>query len=264
MENNISMIPLYINFNEKSFKDRYDINVRELHSEIRKFNCIPKTSAPSPLDFYNSFKPYIENGSDIIYIGLSSFMSSTIQNALLAAGEFPKDKVHVIDSLNVSAGIGILAMRALDFTRMGLDANEITSNLKKLVSKIKIAFTVGNLEFLSLGGRCTKVQSTIGGILKIEPFLKVIDGEIVHVHSMRGRRKALAQILNEIINDIKIIDIDRIIIVHSMAIESVNFLEQELLKIVNPTELIILNAGCVISSHCGENSVGIVYITNDI
>lgn len=259
-DNDISMIPLYINFNEKSFKDRHDINVEELYNKVEETNCIPKTSAPSPLDFYNAFKPHIESGADIIYIGLSSYISSTIKNALLAAEEFPRGRIHIVDSLNLSVGTGILVMKALELIKMGLNAYDTAITLEALIPKVKTAFTVDNLQFLRMGGRCSAMQSMVGGILQIKPILKVVEGRINLAGKMRGRKKALLAILNEVSKNINNIDTDRIIIAHSIGIESANFLKQELLKAIDVKEILIFPAGCVISSHCGKNTVGIIYM----
>jgi DegV family protein with EDD domain len=133
-ENNISVVPLYITFNDSSYKDRVDMTTEELYAKVDELGILPKTSAPTPIDFFDAFKPYIDEGCDIVYIGLSSKLSSTIQNATLATQQFPEGRVNVIDSLNLSTGIGILVLKAADMQSQGMAASEIAENIRQIVS----------------------------------------------------------------------------------------------------------------------------------
>lgn len=259
-QNDISIIPLYVNLNEKSYKDGVEITTEELYMEVEQYNMLPLTSAPSPSDFYNAFKPSIDEGKDIIYIGLSSELSATIQNAYIAAKEFPDGRIEIIDSLNVSMGIGLLVLKALGLANENLALKEIALIMRERVPKLRVMFIIDTLEYLHKGGRCTSIQSFVGGILKIRPVIKMVDGKIILWQKLRGKRsKALAALLDNVLADKDNMDLERFAVTHSMCLEDAEYLSNELKSKLGIHEIIIGNAGCVISSHCGPNTVGIIY-----
>lgn len=258
---NISIIPLYVVFGEDSFKDGIDIDTKGLYEKVDKLDKLPKTSAPSPIDFYNAFKPYVENGDSIIYIGLSSELSSTILNAKLAKDEFEGADIHIIDSKNLSAGIGLLLLKAHELIELSIESKKIVSEIKNIIPKIRTFFIVDDFDFLHKGGRCSSIQSLMGGLLKIKPILKVNNGNIILGQKPRGKKKkALDLILNNIYKNKDFIDLDRIIIGESMSLEDSLYLKENLEKNMDFKEIILIEAGCVISSHCGKNTTGIYYI----
>lgn len=258
---NIEIIPLYINFNETSYKDGVDLTVSEMYKMVEEKNSLPKTAAPSPGDYYNAFKQYIDNGDDIIYIGISSKLSSSVQNALIAASEFPEGRIEVIDSFNLSTGIGLLVLKAADLIEEGLDIKEIVSVLKTGVANVKAAFLIDTLDYLYMGGRCNSLESFFGGVLKIKPIVNVVDGGMILGQKSRGKRqKALEMLLKTALDNINTIDAGRIFVPHSMSYDDAVYLKEQLEAHVD-NEILITEAGCVISSHCGPGTVGIMYIS---
>ncbi|MBL4937405.1 DegV family protein [Clostridium sp. YIM B02515] len=259
-ENDISIIPLYVNFDEKSFKDGVDISTEELYRKVEEYNMLPKTSAAPPAEFYKTFKPYIDDNYDIIFIGLSSALSSHLQNAVLAANQFPEGRIHIVDSLNLSSAIGLLVMKAVDFRNEGLNAFEIAERVKALVPKIKTAFIIDTLDYLFMGGRCSALESFFGGVLKIRPVVKVVDGKMVLGQKLMGKRaRALNTMLNSVIKEKGNISPERVMVTHSISNDA-GYLKNELNKHIDVKEIIETQAGCVISSHCGPNTIGILYI----
>ncbi|HLR35557.1 MAG TPA: DegV family protein [Tissierellales bacterium] len=260
-QNNISIIPLHIHFNDEEYKDNVDLTQEELYKKVEEYNILPKTSAPSPQEFIEAFRPYIEKGYDIIYIGLSSKMSATIQNALIAKSEFPSANIEVVDSYNLSSGIGLLVMKACDFREQGLNLQEIAKELRKLVPKVRSSFIIDTLDYLHKGGRCSSVANFVGGILKIKPVVAVADGEMFLSHKIRGKRKKVIDtMLKESLKNKNKMDEKRVFITHSQGGDAVNYLKEELERSINVENIHITDAGCVISSHCGPGTVGILYI----
>ena len=263
--NNISIVPLGVSFGEELYKDGVDISTPELYKKVEEYKELPKTSAPAPGDFHKAFEKYINEGYHIVYISLSSFLSSTYQNSLLAAEMFPEGMVQVVDSRNLSTGIGVVVMKAVDFAKEGLEANEIATRLKELVPKVEAEFVVDTLQYLYKGGRCSAVQKFAGGLLKIRPAIKVVEGKMIPSQKFRGKRKkALEGLLKSILKDKGNIDIKRVFVVHSIGEEGANYLKERLEEELGEVkEVIITKAGCVISSHCGPNTVGIMYLRNN-
>lgn len=259
-ENDISIIPLYVNFDEKSFIDGVNISTKELYKKVEEYGMLPKTAASSPSDFYNAFKPYIDEGKDIVFIGLSSELSSHLQNALLAANDFPEGRIHIVDSLNLSSAIGLLVMKAVDFKNQGFSAVEIAEKVRALVPKVRTAFVIDTLDYLYKGGRCSALANFVGGVLKIRPIVKVADGKMILAQKLMGKReKALTTMLNNVIKEKDNIDTERVMVTHSIS-DDADFLVSELAKNLEVKEIIEAQAGCVISSHCGPNTIGILYI----
>jgi DegV family protein with EDD domain len=259
-ENDISIIPLYVNFDEKSFKDGVDISTEELYKKVEEYGMLPKTSAAPPAEFYQAFKPYIDKDYDIIFIGLSSALSSHLQNAVLAANQFPEGRIHIVDSLNLSSAIGLLVMKAVDFRAEGLNASEISEKVRALVPKIKTAFIIDTLDYLYMGGRCSSLENFFGGVLKIRPVVKVVDGKMILGQKLMGKReRALNTMLNNVIKEKDNISPERVMVTHSISNDA-DYLRNELNKHLDVNEVIETQAGCVISSHCGPNTIGILYI----
>lgn len=261
-ENDISIVPLYVTFDKETYKDGIEISTEELYKKVSKTGRLPKTSASPPSDFYNAFKPFIDEGYDIVYIGISSKLSSTLQNAKIAASEFPEGRIEIVDSMNLSTGIGLLVLKAVDYVKEGLGAKEVAERVRKKVPKVKTAFVIDTLEYLYKGGRCNALQNFFGGILKIKPIVKVVDGIMILGQKSRGKRqKALDIMLANVLSDKDNIELDRIMVTHSMGKKDALKLKEQLESALDVEKVYITNAGCVISSHCGPKTVGILYIS---
>ena len=257
----IGIIPLYVVFGDESLKDGVEITPERLYERVSKDGRLPKTAAPSPADFMTAFQPYIDQGDDILYISLSSELSSTYQNALLASSEFPEGRISVVDSLNLSSGIGLLVMKAVHAAQKGQSLKEITHLVEAVKPNIRTEFVIDTLEYLHKGGRCSGMQNLIGSLLKIRPVIRVTDGKMSPAYKVRGKReKALDQMLQNTLSDKHQIDKDLIIVVHTMAEEDALELQKSLQEQTGG-RVELTTAGCVICSHCGPKTTGIIYNT---
>ncbi|GIO31412.1 DegV family protein [Paenibacillus sp. VCA1] len=257
----IGIIPLYVTFGDTTYRDGVDISVAELYAKVDKTGSLPKTAAPSPADFVQAFSPDIEAGRDIVYISLSSELSSTYQNALIAAEEFPEGKVTVVDSLNLSTGIGLQVMKAVKAAEAGKSAREIAELVTSVRPLVETEFVIDSLDYLYKGGRCSGMQNLVGSLLKIRPVIKVIDGKMTPAYKVRGKReKALEQMLNNALVNRDQMDPDLIFVTHSMADEDAQELKRILKEKTGASEVAVSDAGCVISSHCGAKTIGILYV----
>jgi len=262
LHRNISVVPLYVHFDKEVFRDRIDIDPEMLYEKVRQTDIYPKTSSPSPKDFIDYFKPVIDSGQKILYIGLSSQISSTIQNARIAASEFPDHMIEVIDSLNLSAGIGMLVLEASDLAIQGKSLDQITEAIHEMVPNVKTYFAVDTLQYLHKGGRCSSLENIVGNALRIRPILQVVNGKIIVKKKVRGKREKLVKwMINFTEKESKTIDTDRMIINHSFCPEVAERLREHLTKTFAPKVVMMTEAGCVISSHCGPNTFSIVYRT---
>lgn len=259
----IGIVPLYVLFNDKSYQDGVDITTPELYKAVEATGSLPKTAAPSPVDFIQAFQPHIDAEEDIIYIGLSSEFSATFNNARLAAQEFPAGRIEIVDSRNLSTGIGLLVMKAVDFASEGMDVHTIAKKIQALVPLVETEFIIDTLDYLHKGGRCSGTTRLVGNMLKIRPSIKVVDGKMVPAQKHRGsRKKALDGLLANAIKHKGNISPTRVFITHSIS-EDGPYLKEKLLEQIDVEEIIITQAGCVISSHCGENTIGILFVKTE-
>lgn len=260
----IGIVPLYVVFDEQTYKDGVDITPEEVYRRVAARGVLPKTAAPSPADFIAAFEPVISSGKDIVYISLSSAISSTYQNALLAAGEFPEGRIQVIDSETLCGGIALLVMKAARAAEKGLSAIEIADMLKHTRSLVETQFVVDTLDYLYMGGRCSGMQNFIGSLLKIRPVLRLVDGSIIPTSKIRGKKeKAVEQMLQNALVHVDQMDKELLIIAHTLAEEDANYLEKAIRAQTQVEEIAIIHAGCVIGSHCGPNTVGLMYLRQD-
>jgi DegV family protein with EDD domain len=260
-QHDIGIVPLNIIFGDDIFQDGVDITTKELYEKVEKYKCLPKTSAASPGVFKTAFEPYINKGYNIIYISISSELSATYQNAILAAGMFDEGRIEIVDSRNLSTGIGILVLNAVDLKNQGFTAKEIAQKISELTSKVETEFVIDTLDYLYKGGRCNSVQRFAGGLLKIRPAIKVIDGKMTPSKKFRGKReKVLDAFFDHVMGNVENIDKKRVIVTHSQGLESALYLKEKIAQKFDVEEILVTEAGCVISSHCGQNTVGIIYI----
>ena len=262
-EFDIHVIPLYVNFKDESFKDGVDMTPTLLYERVEKTNVMPKTSAATVKDFVDAFKPYIDDGFDVFYTGISSKMSVNMQNVLAAAQELGEDRIYVSDSLNLSSDIGLLVLKACKFRDEGKSAKEIKELVDELAPKVKGGFVIKSMDYLYKGGRCNSMQKIFGTILKIKPFIRVKDGSMFVYKKLRGKfTSAIDFMIDEAIEDLPNMETDYIMVTHSLGDEYAKYIIERLQE---KTSIPIMEtyAGCVISSHCGRGTIGILYILKE-
>lgn len=257
----IGIIPLTINFEEKLYKEGLDINTGEVLAKVKELGVLPKTSAPSPAEFYEAFKPYVEKGESIIYIGLSSKISSTVSNAMIAKNMFDNnEKIYVIDSLNLCGGIGGLVRIAYNFLEEGCPIEQTVKNVEEILHKYKLFFTMDKLDYLYKGGRCSGMQFVLGSTFGVKPIIEMTTDGLDVWKKTRGKKKAIELMLEEAERDKDKIYNDEI---HIAAItgseKELENIKEELTKRTGITKFYEYSVGCTIASHCGEGTVGFGY-----
>ena len=260
----IEVLPLYVNFTDESFRDGVNITTEELYKLVEKKNELPKTAAIDIVTLTDSFKKWLDLGYDIIFTGISRQMSRTYENALMAKDELEADNVYIVDSKNLSTGIGLTVLKACDYRDKGLSAKEIVDEMELITDKVKAQFAIETMDYLHKGGRCSSLAKIFGTLLKIKPIIFVREGKMSVGMKPIGKMKvALDKMIDMFLDDYKAGKVvrDRVFITHSIAIESEKYIREKLEAEVKDMEIISTVAGCVISSHCGPGTIGILYIT---
>ncbi|MBG9733715.1 DegV family protein [Paenibacillus alvei] len=256
----IGIIPLYVTFGDDAFRDGVDMTPPEMYKRVDECGKLPKTSSPSPADFMQAFEPFVKEGRNILYIGLSSHLSSTIQNATIAGEMLGEGSVTVIDSLNLSTGIGIPVLKAAMALEAGTSLEDTVKLVEDVRGKMETEFIIDTLDYLYKGGRCSGLQNLIGSLLRIRPVIKVVDGKMTPANKIRGKReKALEQLKQNALNHVNEMDKDIVFVTHSLSLDDAHMLQEELIQKTGAKHVFLSDCGCVISSHCGPNTIGIVY-----
>ena len=261
----IKIIPLYVNFGEQSYKDGTDITTEELYKKVDELGYLPKSSAISPGDFMMAFETYIEQGYDIVLLTIGSKLSGTYQAALVAKDTVEANRVHIIDTNNLSSGGGLLVLKACDLRDQGLSASDIKQSVDQITPRVRSQFAIQTMDYLYKGGRCSALSMFLGSVLAIKPIIQVNDGKLdVYKKSVGKMTRALDIMLEDYFNLFDQIDKDYVMITHSLADKSAEYMKNKIIeKGLVPNQLLETQAGCVISTHCGKGTIGILYILKD-
>lgn len=261
----VTCMPLHIVIGGKSYEDWVNITPEELYEIFYKTKELPHTTAGSVGEYVDFFKPFIDQGYDIVHFSLGSKLSVTHQSSVLAAQEFP-GRVYSVDTNSLSTGSGLLVIKACELRDQGLTAKEIAERAEALVPKSHASFVVERLDFLHAGGRCSTIAMLGANALGLRPSIEVQNdngGAMVVGKKYRGKyEKALLQYMEDTLAKYDNPDTDRVFITHAGADQQYVDAVYEALKAKNIfKEIFITRASCTISSHCGPNTLGVLFMT---
>ena len=255
----IRQIPFIVTLGEETFLDGKTITTPQLFEKVAKNGQLPKTAAPSPGDFAALF----DSSDEMIYIGISSQLSAGHQVASKVAESLPEKKIHVVDSHNLSTGIGLLVLSACDLRDQGCTMEQIIAGVEQVKPRIHTTFVIDTLDYLYKGGRCSAMERVMGSMLHIRPVIEVNanTGTMDVKEKINGsRRKALKSMLVDFEGHLPYIDLKRVFLTHTGCDEDALYLKEELRKLAPIENVYITNAGCTIASHAGPDTIGILYI----
>ena len=256
----IRIVPLYVTKGDKTFRDGVDVQPNDLYAHVANGGDLCSTSAASIGDYMEHFTALRKEADAVIHISLSSLMSSTYQNACLAAQEV--EGVHVVDSRNLSTGHGHLVLMAADAVNAGGGAAEIAEQLREDAEKIRASFVLEQLAYMRKGGRCSSIAVLGANLLNLKPSIRVTDGAMAVAKKYRGSmEKCICQYIGDELADLEAIRPNRVFITHSGVTDSVlQAAKQEVEKRHYFKEILITHAGCTVCSHCGPGTLGVLYV----
>lgn len=256
---NIDILPLYVVENEKSLRDGIDVSPEDIFDFVEKTGGSVSTSAVNTNDYINYFTKIKKNYDAIIHINISSEFSSCYQNALIAAETV--GNVYPVDSRNLSTGSGHIVVEAAEMAESGASPEEIVSAMKELTKKVEASFFIEKLDYLRRGGRCSALTALGANLLSLHPCIEVKDGKMGVGKKYRGNMEKVAeQYVRDRLEGRTDIQTDRIFVTHSPSDrELVEFVKAEIPKYMKFDEIIETDAGCTVSSHCGPNTIGILF-----
>ena len=256
----VKIMPLTVTLGGEQYKDGVDIDPDVIFKHYEEKGELPKTAAPNIAELKEFFAQLTADGSEVVYFTISSEMSSSCNNAKLAAKD--SEGVYVVDTRNLSTGGGLLVLSACDMAAKDMAAKDIAEECVKLIPKVDASFVIDNLEFLHKGGRCSAVAALGGLLLQIKPCITVKDGKMAVGKKYRGRfAKTLDKYVADRIGDASDIDTTRIFVTHAGCDKAIYEACVEQVKALVPSaEVLITRAGCTVSSHCGRDTLGVLFI----
>ena len=259
----IEILPLHIMLGEEEYEDGKSITPDEIYKWSDEHKTTPKTSATGITQVVDAYRPYLEQGREIVSFSISSEMSTTNNVMRMAALELEaEEKVFVIDSANLSTGIGLLVTEAAIMAQEGKNGAQIVARMEELKPLVKASFVVDTLTYLYRGGRCSGLAAMAGGMLKLHPKIVVENGKMKPEEKFRGKiAKVIMDYVRSMETDLKNAKKDRAFITHSGCDETIISEVKAYLEDMNHfDEILVTRAGCVISSHCGPGTLGVLFI----
>lgn len=260
----ISIIPLHILMGESEYEDGIGLGPDDIFKWADANKTTPKTSAPSIERAIEIMKTFLDEGKELVCFSISNTMSTSGNVMQLAAEELAaEDKVTVIDSANLSTGIGLLVVEAAIMAKEGKSASEISKRMEELKPLVRASFVVDTLVYLYRGGRCSGLAALAGGALKLHPKISVVDGKMGAGKKYRGSlSKAIADYVKDLEPDLLNARKERVFITHSGCDATIVNEVKEYLKSINVfDEILETRAGGVVSSHCGPGTLGVLFIS---
>lgn len=259
----ISILPLHILLGDKEYRDKVEITPDEIYAWADKNKTTPKTSAPSIEDVKKVYRQLLEGGNEIIVFSIASGMSTSHNILRLVAEDIHEtERISVVDSANLSTGIGHLVIKAAEMAAAGKSRKEILGEIERLKPLVRASFVVDTLTYLYRGGRCSAVSAMAGSVLKIHPKIVVENGTMRPDKKYRGKLDlAIINYVDDMREELLKADADRVFITHSgCKPETVELVREHLKKLGRFTEIIETRAGGVVSSHCGWGTLGVLFI----
>lgn len=262
----ISVLPLHILLGEQEYCDGVDITPDEIYQWSDEHHTTPKTSAPAMDMAMNLMEPFVKEKRPVICFSISESMSTSANVMRMAAAELEaEDLITVIDSANLSTGIGLLVLHAAQMAQEGKSVEEICEEIEGLKPKVRSSFVVDTLVYLHRGGRCSGLATMVGSALQMHPMIVVEDGKMRSTKKYRGKiSRVFLDYVKDLSGQMQKARPDRVFITHSgCAPETVEKVRLYLENLGIFREILITRAGGVISSHCGPGTLGVLFISGE-
>jgi len=252
-EMDIAVVPVYIYFGDKAYKDGVDIAPDELYKRLVEGPIYPTTTQPMPADFAKTYGTLSEDADAIVSIHLPTRVSG-ICNAALQGIEIakPKCEVHVVDSFSVSVGLGIIAMAAARVAKAGGKLAEVLEETNKAISQTQIRGLLDTLRYLLKGGRITKTRALLGTLLNVKPILTMRQGEIVQAGMARSYAKGIDR-LSEFVKGYP--NLQEVAIAHSTVPEEAKALKKRITSIIDEERIQMFRVGAGLGVHSGPGTL---------
>jgi DegV family protein with EDD domain len=255
-DNDIVVVPLNVHFGDETFKDKIELSADEFFDRLAKVTKLPTTSQPSPGEFIDAYKG-IPESEPIVSIHIAGQLSGTVDSARLAAKELPNREIHVIDSGNVTWAAGLLAMIAADAVREGKSAAEVVEVVEEAKPRARLVAILDTLKYAIMGGRVSKVQGAVGGLLRVKPLLTCQEGVVGRLAPAR----TWGQAYDRLVEDVKEHGgAERMAVINTQAPDAMAQLKARLEDGLGANGILEGTLGAVVGTYAGPGAAGVAYI----
>lgn len=265
-ELDLTVIPLSVHLGQDHFRN-YPGEMPESHVFYTRLSKgePAQTSAPNVEAFKDAFRPFLEAGKDVLYLGFSSALSATYQNAAMAVEElreaFPDAVIRAVDTLCASMGQGLLVDLAVQEKRKGRSLEEVVSFVRETIPHLCHWFTVGDLSQLRRGGRLSAGKAIVGNLLNIKPVLHVDhEGRLVPMESAKGRKKSVEALVRHMEETAIAPETQRIYISHGDCLGDAEVLAAAIQSKLGVASVTIGDVGPVIGAHSGLGTLALFFL----
>ncbi|MBH1940563.1 DegV family protein [Mobilitalea sibirica] len=270
LEHNIKLIPFYVSFNQENYyKENIEISKETFYEYLTEKRLFSKTSLPSVQDYINEFKPALKEGYDILCLCLTQKFSGSYQSAVNAKHileeQYPNSKIYVVDSIQATAGQGLLLLQAAYMKKAGLSIEKNVENLNIIKPTARIMFTVDTLEYLMKGRRIGKVVALAKDMLDLKPLIQLKESELIPYSNIRGRKKSLDKVFEMVEEYFSQTgenpkDYDYCI-ANATTMKDALFLQKRLEKYIgSDITYPIFQIGVTIGTYTGPGAIGICFV----
>ncbi|QNL44808.1 DegV family protein [Oscillibacter hominis] len=256
-ELNIEVIPLSVIFEDGIYRDGVEISKEAFYEKQASVKVLPKTAQANPAEFCDVFE---ENREDeIVGIFLSSKLSGTFQSACIAREMLDGRQIHLVDSLNVTVGLGLLVRQAAAMREQGLSAREIAARIESLKRRVRFVAFVNTLKYLKMGGRIPASTAVFGTMLGISPVVSIENGKLESIGKVKGKQKIL-EFTTSFVNH-HLIDYQYpVAFAHSHALETAAAYREKCCRAFHIENSVLDELGAVLGTHAGPGCYGMAYI----
>ncbi len=255
--------PFHVSVEDKNYSDGVDLVPDDIYRIYNEKHVLPKTAAINMAEYIDFCKQFIDDEHEVVYINLGSGLSTSHNNCRLASQEL--EGLYVVDSCNLSTGMGLLVLEAAERIAEGKSAKQVAEEVQALACKVEASFVIDTLEFLHKGGRCSALAMMGANLLQLKPCIEVdnTSGKMGVSKKYRGSLdKALQQYVQDRLVGRDDIRTDRIFITHSgISEERIELVRKTVCECKQFDEILVTRAGCTVSAHCGPNTLGILFMT---
>ncbi len=260
----IEIVPLEVNFKERSYKDQIELESKTFYEMLSASEDVPTTSQVNPGEFMKVFEKHLKSGDQVLLFTLSSKLSGTYSAAvtakdLLEAG----DEITIIDSRSVSLGYGLMVIEAAEMNRQGMDKSRILDQIKNRIDAVENIFIFDTLKYLHKGGRLSKGEAVIGGLLNIKPVLTVSEGVLKPVDKVRGRKKTIQWVVDKMKDSGIDFTKQRVAIYHGDDYAYMLEFKKAIEEALGVQEWVIGEVGAVVGTHGGPGCIGVSYVSKE-
>ena len=259
-ELNVHMLHMRVIFEDGVYTDGVDITKEQFYEKQAQAKILPKTTQVNPQEYCDAFEPLLENGDEVVAIIMSSRLSGTFQSAQIAK-DMAKggERLHLVDSLNVTIGEGLLVREAVRMRDAGATGAQIAAALEELKHRVRFVAFIGTLKYLKMGGRISTSTAVLGTMLGISPVVAIVDGEVKSVGQVRGKQKILSYTL-DFFREYPVDSRHCVVFDHSRCLETMETYRDKCVQALGIRDYAWDELGAVIGTHSGPGCYGVAYI----